>query len=209
MMLASLRRVNAQRAVHDSAANPRTAVEIDGFVTGCWVSWVPSSVSQVCGEGDGMRVDQAQAYVESLLERLLGEDKVVPDGDGDYPVLYGNAPYYVRVVGRTDPVVQVFSIALDDVEESPELLSRLNEVNADVSFARLFHVRGQVLIETDVLAESLDPASFHNACQCVGSVTLNVAPGLHERFGGRLTFVEKAEGHSTEPRNPAPTGQYL
>ena len=58
-----------------------------------------------------MRADQARAYVETLLERLTGADKVQTDEDGDYPVVYQDLPYYVRVIGTEDPIVQVFSIA--------------------------------------------------------------------------------------------------
>ncbi len=75
----------------------------------------------------------------------------------------------MRVIGTEHPVVQVFSIALADIETTPELLAALNDLNAKLSFARAFHVRGQVLMETDILAESLDPAGFRNACNCVGS----------------------------------------
>jgi hypothetical protein len=55
-----------------------------------------------------------RAYAESLLEQVLKTDRVRPDKDGDYPVRYQSALYYVRIVpGQSDdPVVQVFAIAL-------------------------------------------------------------------------------------------------
>jgi hypothetical protein len=70
--------------------------------------------------------------------------------------------------------------------------------------------RGKVLIETDVLAEALDPAGFENACLCVASITLDVASGLAERFGGRPTFADD-DPDLTEVAapDPLPTGQYL
>jgi hypothetical protein len=157
-----------------------------------------------------MRTDQARAYVESLLERLLGIDKVLPDDDGDYPVGFRNCTYYVRVIGNTTPVVQVFSVAVADVDATPELLTALNGLNADIRFARAFHVQRQVLIETDVLAEALDPAGFANACKCIASITLEVAPGLAERFGGRLTFADDHPDSAGVPApDPLPIGQYL
>ena len=156
-----------------------------------------------------MRTDQARAYVESLLERLLNMDKVFRDGDGDYPVRFRNCLYYVRVIGTDIPVVQVFSVAVADVSATPELLTALNNLNADIRFARAFHVHSQVLIETEVLAEALDPAGFENACDCVASITLDVAPGLVERFGGRLTFAEDPSSAELPVPGPVPTGQYL
>lgn len=159
--------------------------------------------------GSPMRTDQARAYVESLLERLLGCEKVVADDDGDYPVQFRNCLYYVRVIGNDIPVVQVFSVALAEVEASPELLTELNTLNSDIRFARAFHVRGQVLIETDVLAEALDPAGFENACNCIASITLNVAPSLAARFGGRLTFADDPTTADLPTPASVPTGQYL
>ena len=58
-------------------------------------------------EAASLRTDMVRAYVESLLERLIGAQQVSPDGDGDYPVRYQNALYYVRLVGDLNPVVQV------------------------------------------------------------------------------------------------------
>jgi len=156
-----------------------------------------------------VRADQARAYVETLLERLTGADKVQTDEDGDYPVVWQDLPYYVRVIGTEDPVVQVFSIALADIETTPELLGALNDLNAKLSFARAFHVRGQVLIETDILAESLDPAGFRNACNCVGSLTTDVARDLHTRFGGQLLFVRSEETPATPSAPQVSAGHYL
>jgi hypothetical protein len=133
-----------------------------------------------------VRIDAAQAYVESLLERLTDTDKVLADGDGDYPVGFRGSRYYVRVIDSDNAVVQVFAIALTNIESSPELLSTLNELNADLRFARAFHVRGQVLIETDILADALDPAGFSNACNIVGGVNAEVGPKLQSQFGGQL-----------------------
>lgn len=156
-----------------------------------------------------MRIDQAQAYVESLLERLLKVEKVWPDPDGDYPMLYGHVPYYVRVIGRPDAVVRVFSVALDQVEATPDLLGELNELNATSTFTRAFHAHGQVLVVTEVLADSLDPAGFGNACECVGRVAADVAAHLQERFGGELTFLADADAEEGMPSAPVATGQYL
>lgn len=55
-----------------------------------------------------------ESYVETLVERLTGTEKAQPDADGDYPIRFRNALYYVRVVHAADPVVQLFSIALSD-----------------------------------------------------------------------------------------------
>ena len=38
-----------------------------------------------------MRLDMARAYVESLLENFLGQQKVEPDADGGYPLRFRSA----------------------------------------------------------------------------------------------------------------------
>ena len=155
-----------------------------------------------------MRLDMARAYVESLLENFLRQPKVEPDADGDYPLRFRSAGYYVRVVGAERPVVQVFSVVLGEVEATSALLVELNEINTDIRFARIFHVRDQVLVETDILAEALDPAGFDNACRCVASITDNVAAGLHQRHGGHLMFQDETPT-ADDAADLNPVGQYL
>ena len=156
-----------------------------------------------------MRADQASAYVESLLRRFTGGHTPVADHDGDYRIWFRNCLYFVRVIGHETPVVQVFSVAVADVEATPELLAELNIVNAEIQFARVFHVGHQVLIETDVLAQALDPAGFENACNYVSAVTLEMAPSLAARFGGRLTFANRLTLAELPGLYSVRTGQHL
>jgi hypothetical protein len=132
-----------------------------------------------------LRRDVITAYVEKLLGAQTGSDRVVADGDGDYPVRFGSALYYVRLLGEPDPDVQVFAVALGDVPESPELLAELNEINSRIRFARIFHVRKEVLVETDLVGESVDPLGFRTACEAVGDVADKVGATLVKKYGGR------------------------
>ena len=150
-----------------------------------------------------MRPDATMAYVRDLLERMTGS-RPTPDGDGDLPVVLDGAQFYVRVAGTSDPWVQVFSIALADVEPTLELMSRLNDINTQLRFARAFHVQDQVLIETEIWSDDVNPANFHHACRNVSGATDAYADALHEAFGGRLAFEEsKTEGYD---RTAAPIG---
>ena len=150
-----------------------------------------------------------RAYIESLLERLTGNERVVPDDDGDYPVRYRHALYYVRVLGDVDPSVQVFSVALAGVDGSPELYEELNTINSNIRFARAFWVRGQVLVEADLVAEGIDPPDFDNACLAVARITDHYAPLLAERFGGKTAFADEKDDAAAAEPPPGPTGQYL
>ena len=133
------------------------------------------------------------SYVETLVERLTGVEKAVPDRDGDYPVRYRKALYYVRILPREEPIVQVFSIALDGVESSDALMHALNRINADLSFCRVFWVRGQVLFEAEHLGTTLDDGDFRSCAMAVATATDFYSPQLAEEFGGRLAFDESKE----------------
>jgi len=154
-----------------------------------------------------------RAYVESLLERLIGAQQVSPDADGDYPVRYQNALYYVRLVGELNPVVQVFSVAVNGVAPTPALFKELNAINSSIKFARIFWVREQVLIESEIVGEGVEPADFDNACRAVATITDHYGPLLVERFGGKTAFAdektEPADGATSKEDLQARTGQYL
>jgi hypothetical protein len=148
-----------------------------------------------------LRRDVITAYVEKLLGTQTGSDRVVADEDGDYPVRFGSALYYVRLAGEPDPDVKVFAVALDDVPASAELLADLNDINSKLRFARAFHLREGVLVEADLVGESVDPLGFRTACEAVGHVADTIGTSLSKKYGGRRASA--ANGDSL------PTGMYL
>ena len=155
-----------------------------------------------------MRAEMVRAYVETLLEELIGSEKVTPDHDGDYPVRYKSALYFVRLIGDTDPVVQVFSRAVTDLKGSAKLYERLNEINATIRFARIFYVAGQVLVESDLIGQTVDREEFDAAARAVATITDHFGPLLVEAFGGRTAFADDKDGEAP-PVDTAKTGQYL
>lgn len=146
-----------------------------------------------------MRPDPTRSYVRDLLETMTG---VRPDydADGDLPVAYEGAQFYVRVQGE-DAVVQVFAVVLADVEISPGLLGALNGINAESQFARAFHVADQVLIEHEIWADDVNPANFGYACRAVAAASDRFGRQLHESFGGTPRF----ENSKTPEYSPPPT----
>lgn len=145
--------------------------------------------------------DMVTSHVETLIERLTGVGKAIPDADGDYPIRYRSALYYVRVVRAAPPVVQIFSVALDGIGYSDALARELNEINARVHFCRAFWVHGQVLIEAEQLGPSLTEADFRESALQVAEATDTFAKGLAERHGGRLAFEEAKAPDYTSPAN--------
>ncbi|HCU92394.1 MAG TPA: hypothetical protein DHU96_06485 [Actinobacteria bacterium] len=134
--------------------------------------------------------DMVTSHVETLIERLTGVGKAQADADGDYPIRYRSALYYVRVVHAWKPVVQVFSVAVDRIQFTDALARELNEINTHLYFCRTFWVGGQVLVEAEHLGPSLAEADFHECALRVAEATDTFAKGLAERHGGRLAFDE-------------------
>ena len=143
--------------------------------------------------------DMVTSHVETLIERLTGVDKAQADADGDYPIRYRSALYFVRIVRAWKPVVQIFSVAVDGVRMTDALARDLNEINARLHFCRAFWVRGQVLIEAELLGPSLTDADFHECALHVAEATDTYANDLAERHGGRLAFEESKEPEYTSP----------
>lgn len=101
-----------------------------------------------------------------------------------------SALYYVRLFGDVDPVVQVFAIAVKDLDPSAGLYERLNDINANICCARTFWVSGQVLFESDLAGRTISPDSFERACQAVATITDHFGALLAEEFGGSTPFQD-------------------
>jgi hypothetical protein len=144
-------------------------------------------------------VDMVTSYVETLIERLTGVEKATVDRDGDYPIRYRSAVYFVRIVPARKPVVQIFSVAVDDVQLTDSLARELNEINARLHFCRAFWVGGQILVEAEHLGGSLTEADFDECALNVAEATDTFAKELAERHGGRLTFDESKEPGYASP----------
>jgi len=143
--------------------------------------------------------DMVTSHVETLIERLTGVEKAKTDTDGDYPIRYRSALYFVRVVPAREPVVQIFSVAVNGIQFTDALARDLNEINARLHFCRTFWVRGQVLVESEHLGPSLTEADFHECALHVAEATDAFAKRLAERHGGRLAFEESKEAEYASP----------
>lgn len=149
------------------------------------------------------QLDMVRSHVETLIEQLVGVDKARSDGDGDYPIRYRDAAYYIRVVNDRVPVVQVFSTAVVDIECSDALLRALNEINSHLHFCRTFWVAGQVLIESEHLGMTLEKDDFRECAENVAAASDHFGPLLVKEFGGKLAF----ENDKTESYEPPPLEQ--
>ena len=148
------------------------------------------------------RLDRIRPYLEKLLKEGFGIPDLAPDPDGDYPFRFRSAGYYVRLFNEQSPTVQVFSVVLREVKRSAKLFSAVNDVNGQIAYARVYVVGNQVVVATELVAETLDAEELGNACNIVGRIADQVGPELQQQFGGRVLFTEELD----EPSGvPAPT----
>ncbi len=142
------------------------------------------------------RLDVIRPYVEKAVAEYIGTkpDELTVNSDGSIPIRRGSTAYYVRLLDGSPPMVQVYSTILYEVPKTPELLDRLNEINAETMFARAFWTGDQIVVATELVADSIDKEQIENACGVVGSVADHYDDELGTTFGGKRIFNEDGSG---------------
>jgi len=136
------------------------------------------------------RADAHRARVEALCRHYLGVDELAVDADGDIPVRIGESGlYYVSLLDGEPPLVRVHTRLLRDVEASPELLERLNEMNRGIVSARVFWQDGSIVAATEVVAATIDQDELDHVCRAVRVLT-EWTDELHDRFGGAKPYAD-------------------
>jgi hypothetical protein len=131
-----------------------------------------------------------RAHVERIVSEYLGvgRDYLEIDADGDIPVRVGSALYFVSLLDRDPALVRVWSIVLDDVKSSDDLLSELNDINANIVAARVFFLGDRVIAATELRADTLDPDELAFACDSIGALSDWIDTTMVVRFGGKTRF---------------------
>lgn len=138
-------------------------------------------------------VEVIRPFVEQAVRGFLGVDELNVMSDGTIPIRAGSAAVNVRLYQPNKdqrPLLQVFSPLLLGVERSPELLDKLNEMNAGFAFARAFWESSQVIIAMELLAEEIDAAQVAHACQLVTFAADYWDNELQRGFGGDLSALQ-------------------
>lgn len=131
--------------------------------------------------------------VRKLVGDYVGDRNLAVDLAAEpVAVRCGTAVVYLRLVDSEPPVVRAFSPLLRHVDRSADLLGELNDLNAKVNFLRLFWRDGTVYAASEVLASTLTAAELTNICDTVAEAADYYDVRLHARFGGEITFAERA-----------------
>jgi hypothetical protein len=145
------------------------------------------------------RLEVLQPFVEKTVAEYLGIEQVQVWEDGTIPIRSGTTIVNVRLVegeNPSHPILQVYSPMLSEIDSSSELLTKLNEVNSNLTFVRAFWTDRQVVLAMELLAESLDRDQVAHAVSLVSLAGNFWDSELNRAFGGKTYFAE-------EPAPPA------
>jgi hypothetical protein len=139
--------------------------------------------------------DRLRHRVTELVADYLHDRSFTADPAAEpVAVRCGTAVLYVRLVDAEPPVVRVFSPLLRRIQRSPELLTELNELNAQLNFQRVFWRDGTIYAACELLADTLTAAELTYTCDVVADAADYYDARLHARFGGQTAFAERRPG---------------
>lgn len=136
--------------------------------------------------------DQATILQQRLLAtmtELTGIADLEFDEDGDTAIQYGTLPVFVRLAGDP-PYAHIFSPLLTDVEETAQLLARLNEINSGTSWLHLYLHSGSIVAVADVLAEPFVTEYVARAFKEFCPMAEGIGTLLQSEFSGDAPFSE-------------------
>ena len=125
----------------------------------------------------------------ATMRKFTGIDDLEFDGDGDIGIRYGSVVAYLCLVGKP-PHVHIYSPLVSDVEESPELLERLNEINANLGSLHVYLRDGIIFAVSDLPATPFVPEHLAGAAQAFFQIADGIDTLLQAEFGGRTAFAE-------------------
>jgi hypothetical protein len=149
------------------------------------------------------RLEVIRPFVEQTVKEFLGVDELKVMDDGTIPIRAGSSAVNVRLLESPTgghPLLRVASPLLHGVPSSPELLAKLNEMNAAFSFARAFVLEETVFIAMELFAEELTAAQIEYACGLITFAADHWDDELKQAFGGETFF----EGNATAPAPDLP-----
>ncbi|HEX2030670.1 MAG TPA: YbjN domain-containing protein [Actinomycetota bacterium] len=148
------------------------------------------------------RAEIVKPYVEKTLKEFFNTDQLVVTERGEWPVRHGSALYFVRLIDSDPPAVQIYSPMLEAVQQSDAAFRRINELNSEIRFARMFMVDDKIFVATEVVADTLDKGELANAIMAVANIADGLDVQLKGELGGTIAFDDTPAPQV--PDRPAP-----
>ena len=138
-----------------------------------------------------MRSEVIRPYLERLIGQWLEEPVPGPDEEGRYHVRVNTSGFMVEIVDFEPTLVRMWSPVVLGVGKSVELLEVLNGLNANGLGLRIFHRDQEVILATELVAETLDARELHFGCHLIASAAERLGPELVAIFGGETLFATR------------------
>lgn len=146
----------------------------------------------------GNPVEHFRKWLLDNLRTITKREHLEPDEDGDIPVDVGSARTYVSPrMTRVDPKnkalsLDIYSILVQGIEKSPDLLLTLNRINCETPFvkAKYEEREGQVVLHHELMADSLSPERLAKHLGMIAFMADALDTELQRQFGGDLHDVD-------------------
>src|SRR4051812_31973859 len=120
------------------------------------------------------------------MEQVLGLDELYIDCQGEIPVFHKSAVYRVRVspAAYRCPHVEIYAVAVADIDADPGLFEALNTINSKLSHGRAHWADRKVVIGTELVGDSLDVDALGCTCVEIGEAAHREGLALSAVYGG-------------------------
>lgn len=127
----------------------------------------------------------ARVHVESVIEGQYGHLALKQDTDGDYWLRRHGQLIYGRLRVDAEPIaIEVFGVLLQDVQETPDLLKEINQINSTSNYIKIALVEDQVIVSDELVAESLDPVELRTSVSKIAKALEDYSQTLSVVYGG-------------------------
>ena len=142
------------------------------------------------GSGD-VPQESIRPYIERLIGEWLEEPLAGPNDEGRYLVRVNTSGFLVEIVDFEPTLVRMWSPVVVRIEKSIGLLEMLNGLNANGLGLRIYHTDDQVILATELVADTLDAREMHFACHLLASAAERLGPELVALYGGETLFTTR------------------
>ena len=139
-----------------------------------------------------MRSEVIRPYIERLIGQWLEEPVMPADEEGRYHVRVNTSGFLVEIVDFEPTLVRMWSPVVIGIPVSIGLLEMLNGLNANGLGLRIYFTDDQVILATELVAETLDARELHFACHLLASAAERLGPELVALYGGETLFDTRA-----------------
>jgi len=154
----------------------------------------PDSSDAPTTQKEGNPVEHFRQWLLKNVREITKRDSLEPDDDGDIPIDRGSARTYVSP--RNRPLsADIYSILLENVNESPEMLATLNEINCKTPFVKVKYLaeEKQITLHHEVMAKFISQKSLATHLGLVVKMADSLDTELQRNFGGSMYGIDSRE----------------